>query len=168
MPADRDGHDDSGVFQRVLIPLRDGIELSGNLWLPSADRAAPTIFTYTPYQKDSFAAPEHATWIGRFMSRGYAVLIVDLRGVGPSEGITSGSLDPREGEDAAEVIAWAAAQEWSDGAIGMFGSSYECMTAFAAGALRPPALKAIVGLEGFFDGYRDTAYPGGARNFLGM
>jgi uncharacterized protein len=168
MPDNGAGRGDSGEFQRVLIPLRDGIELSGNLWLPEADRRSPTIFVYTPYQKDSFAAPEHATWIGRFVASGYAVLIVDLRGVGPSEGITSGSLDPREGEDATEVIAWAAGQPWSDGAIGMFGSSYECMTAFAAGALRPPALKAIVGLEGFFDGYRDTAYPGGARNFLGM
>ena len=159
---------DSAVFQRVLVPLGDGVELSGNLWLPATDGRWPTIFTYTPYQKDSFAAPEHATWIGHFVAGGYAVLIVDLRGTGASDGITSGSLDVREGEDAADVIAWAAAQPWSDGGIGMFGSSYECMTAFAAAALRPPALKAIVGLEGFFDGYRDTAYPGGARNFLGM
>ncbi len=45
----------------------------------------------------------------------------------------------------------------------MSGVSYLAISQYAAAALRPPALKAIVPWEGFTDAYRDLAFPGGVR-----
>jgi putative CocE/NonD family hydrolase len=55
--------------------------------------------------------------------RGYAVVNVDLRGFGTSEGVAT-LLSDQEATDYAEVIEWAAAQPWSSGRVGLNGVSY--------------------------------------------
>ena len=55
---------------------------------------------------------------------GFAVCRLDLRGTGSSDGIATDEYPPSEHDDLAEVIAWLAAQEWSNGRVGMFGTSY--------------------------------------------
>ena len=66
------------------IPMRDGIELAADVYLPEADALpAPAIMTMTPYDKGGlFVAPE-----GRVhQDHGYADVAVDVRGRGKSEG----------------------------------------------------------------------------------
>jgi putative CocE/NonD family hydrolase len=56
-----------------------------------------------------------------------------------------GKLDPYkfDNDDARAVINWIAAQPWSDGRVGMYGTGFSGFTAWAAARRAPPALKAI-------------------------
>ena len=68
--------------QPVRVPMRDGIELAGDLYLPEGPGPFPTLVTKTPYQRGG---------AGRaFVSHGYAVLKVSQRGRFDSEGIFVG------------------------------------------------------------------------------
>ena len=76
----------------VRIPVRDGLELSANLWLPvpTADRPDerfPVVLEMIPYGKDSWRRNGdvmRGTWLAR---RGYALCRLDVRGTGSSPGI---------------------------------------------------------------------------------
>nr|WP_245802166.1 CocE/NonD family hydrolase [Corynebacterium pacaense] len=104
----------------------------------------------------SWEAPDPVWWV----QQGYAVINLDTRGGGHSEG--RGDLfSDQEADDIAQVIAWAAAQPWSNGKIAMLGVSYLAISQYKVAALQPPALKAIVPWEGFSDAYRDFFTSGG-------
>lgn len=104
----------------------------------------------------SWEAPDPIWWA----QQGYAVINLDTRGAGRSEG--RGDLfSGREADDIAQVIAWIAEQPWSNGRVGMLGVSYLALSQYKAAALNPPALKAICPWEGFTDAYRDFFTPGG-------
>jgi uncharacterized protein len=168
-------------FERdVAITLRDGTKLRANVFRPDHAGQLPTIMCAHPYGKDiaplgrfrflrtpdpitfssytSWEAPDPSFWV----PRGYAVVNLDLRGFGKSEG-TGTLFSKQEAEDYAEAIAWVAAQPWSSGNVGLNGVSYLAISQWAVAALRPRALAAICPWEGFSDVYRDVAYPGGVR-----
>src|SRR3954454_14976991 len=89
----------------------------------------------------------------RLMERGYAFVMVDLRGFGGS----SGCLDwggPGEQADVVNAVRWAAAQPWSTGAVGMYGKSYDAVTGLIGVDHQPPGLKAVVAQEPVYDLYR--------------
>jgi putative CocE/NonD family hydrolase len=92
--------------------------------------------------------------------QGYAVINLDTRGGGHSEG-RGDLLSDQEADDIAQVIAWAADQPWSTGRIGMLGVSYLALSQYKVAARNPSALKAICPWEGFSDAYRDFFTPGG-------
>ena len=69
---------------------------------------------------------------------------VDLRGTGSSAGDATDEYPLVERTDLCTVIAWLAEQEWCDGNVGMFGTSYSGFNSLQIAAERPPALKAIV------------------------
>ena len=60
------------------------------------------------------------------MPRGYAHVIVNLRGTGGSEG-TFEFFDEQERSDLYDIVEWVAAQPWCDGNVGMIGVSYFAM-----------------------------------------
>ncbi|MDX6730721.1 MAG: uncharacterized protein QOC54_669 [Baekduia sp.] len=156
------------VHSNVEIPLGDGAVLAGDLCLPADGRPAPLILCYYPYHKDDFIGAmyeRHAN--AYFAEHGYATLLVDFRGLGSSSGATLDAMNRQEGDDAAEIVEWAAAQPWCDGNVGMWGLSYGAITSFKAAALKPPHLKAIAPIMGSLDPYHDWVYPGGCRNALG-
>ena len=66
-----------------------------------------------------------------------------------------------EKADGYDAVQWAAAQPWSNGAVGMWGASYVGYTQMAAASQHPSALKTIIPAVTFCDGY-DLIYPGGA------
>ncbi|MFF4935383.1 CocE/NonD family hydrolase [Streptomyces griseofuscus] len=167
--------------------MPDGVTLRLNLFRPAGDGPFPVLLSAHPYGKDalpkrkrgrwtvnpqyrvmhqsmplrisdqtSWEAPDPVWWT----RRGYAVINLDTRGGGRSEG--RGDLfSDQEADDIAQVIAWAAAQPWSTGRVGMLGVSYLAMSQYKVAALNPPALKAICPWEGFTDMYRDFCTPGG-------
>jgi putative CocE/NonD family hydrolase len=71
-------------------------------------------------------------------AQGYAVVVQSTRGRFGSEGV----FEPLQSdvEDGVDCIEWAAAQEWSTGRVGMFGSSYAGMTQWLAAIGTPPHL----------------------------
>src|SRR5687768_14806956 len=96
----------------VRIPVSDGAELGGCLFLPAKKGPAPTIVVVTPY--GNVGELGYKPYLGK----GYAHLNVSVRGTGESEGAWCVFCD-REAKDAAEVVEWAARQPWSNGKIGM-------------------------------------------------
>ncbi len=171
----------------VPVRMRDGVTLRLNLFRPAGEGPFPVIMSAHPYGKDevpklkrgrwslnpqfrimnqpeplrisdqtSWEAPDPAWWA----QQGYAVINLDTRGGGHSEG-RGDLLSDQEADDIAQVIAWAAAQPWCSGRVGMLGVSYLALSQYKVAALGPPALKAICPWEGFTDAYRDLFTPGG-------
>ena len=143
----------------LLIEMSDGVRLAADLYLPSGDNPGgwPTIVTTTPYSRKSLGPEEY------FPQRGYAHLVVDIRGTGNSGG-TWQVLGEREQRDVAEVVEWAGAQEWSNGDVGMYGASYLAITQLLGAARRPAGLKALFPIVPMADSYRDISFVGGQTN----
>ena len=94
---------------------------------------------------------------------------LDLRGTGSSEGIAIDEYDAQEQADVCEAIAWLAAQEWSTGRVGMYGTSWGGFNSIQVAMERPPALGAIVPIYASDDRYTDDVhYIGGALKALDL
>jgi putative CocE/NonD family hydrolase len=157
------------IERNVLIPLTDDIALAADLHLPDGPGPFPTLVNFYPYRKDDVIGSFTAYTRRWFAARGYAHLLVDVRGSGGSAGRWVESMHPLpEGRDGAEVVEWAAAQPWADGSVGIWGISYGGMIAFATAAERPPHLRAIAPVYGMWDIRRDFVAPGGCPNMLGV
>jgi hypothetical protein len=65
----------------MRIPMRDGISLSADVWLPAEPGRYPVLLIRTPYLKtgELFRFPEHGAF---FASRGYVLVVQDVRGRG--------------------------------------------------------------------------------------
>ncbi len=98
--------------------------------------------------------------VRNFLYRGYAFVVVEMRGTGASFG-SQAPLEPQLGIDGAEVVEWIAAQPWSDGNVGMRGQSYDAWGALATAAHAPKALKCIAPGVIAFESYSDAVRPGG-------
>lgn len=160
---------DTRVIRNVLIPLTDGVTLAADLHLPEASGPFPTLVSLYPYRKDDVIGSFSAYAQRWFARRGYAHLLVDVRGTGGSEGHRAETFHPLlESGDAADVVEWAAAQDWSDGAVGVWGISYGGLTALAAGVARPPHLRAIAPVYPLWDIRSDVGAPGGCPTMLGQ
>ena len=163
---------DCGVEVRrdVRIPVRDGLELSANLWLPIAAPAAPdaaadapaarvpAILEMIPYRKDDWrwASDEaRGQWLA---ARGFAFCRLDVRGTGSSPGIALDEYTARETLDGFDAVEWLASQAWSNGNVGMWGISYGGFTAIQVAMLRPPHLRAIVPVYASDDRYTDDVH----------
>ncbi|MBP2479422.1 putative acyl esterase [Crossiella equi] len=95
--------------------------------------------------------------------RGYALVLVDLRGFGGS----TGCVDAAGRGDQADVraaIDWAAKQPWSTGAVGMYGKSFDAITGLIGNNLGQDALKAVVAQEPIWDLYRNIRSYGVPRS----
>ena len=122
----------------VRIPMRDGITLAADLVLP-AQRPAAAVVMRTPYGRGGELPTERADV---FAKAGYAAVWVDVRGRGDSEG----RFEPyrNDGLDGVDVIAWAAAQDWCDGAVATYGGSYPGRIQWLTALHHPPALRAMI------------------------
>jgi predicted acyl esterase len=122
-----------------------------------------------PYRKDDATAsyrPEYERLCGEY---GYAVARVDLRGTGSSEGVAADEYPASEQADLCQVIGWLAAQPWSTGSVGMYGTSYSGFNSLQVAAARPPALKAVVAIYASDDRYTDDVhYTGGTAKLLDL
>ena len=96
----------------------------------------------------------------KIVQAGYAVVHQDVRGAGASEGHYRPFLDDRQ--DGVDTLAWAQAQSWSNGELGMMGISYTAGTQWLAAIETPPNLKAIAPHSFHHDPYLGWLYQGGA------
>jgi putative CocE/NonD family hydrolase len=101
--------------------------------------------------------------MGYLAQHGYAELYVDVRGTGGSEGLPADEYTVEEHADTVRVIDWLSKQRWSNGAVGMHGTSYSAFNSVQIAAeYHPRALKAIFALCGTDDRYTDDIHcPGG-------
>ncbi len=117
------------VHQRfgVTTPMRDGVELVSDLWLPGEDGQYPTVLVRTPYLK---AKARWMTLGHAFARNGYAFIVQDARGRGDSEGEFDFFF--ADAEDGYDTIEWITRQSWSNGRIGMMGGSYRATVQWLA------------------------------------
>lgn len=152
------------VHQDVRIPLGDGSgSLAADLYRPDrADQVPALIFMLSPYRKDvtGHEFEPMFTWLAE---RGYASLLVDLRGTGSSDGARRPITHAAEGDDGVAAVEWAAEQDWCSGAVGMWGASYGCVTALRTAARRPPHLRAVIAITGPTDPGNEAFSIDGAR-----
>lgn len=122
----------------LRIPMRDGVYLSTDIFLPPEEGSYPVILQRTPYDNTS----QHSTAEAAFFARlGYAFAIQDVRGRCDSEG----EWDPwmNEHYDGYDTIEWIAKQSWCNGKVGMMGGSYLGFVQWMAARERPPHLTAL-------------------------
>ncbi|HEU4794101.1 MAG TPA: CocE/NonD family hydrolase, partial [Pyrinomonadaceae bacterium] len=101
------------------VRMRDGVELSADVYRPDAAGQFPVILSRTPYIKTGNSTLAIARY---FVPRGYVFVAMDVRGRGDSDGeFVPYRNDGRDGYDA---IEWCAKQSWSTGKIGTIGGSY--------------------------------------------
>jgi predicted acyl esterase len=149
------------VKLHVQIPMRDGVRLAANVYLPAEHLRLPVILERTPYNKGTEVTPNYQALI----DHGYAVVVEDVRGRYESEG----QFDPlrQEPADGDDTLNWIARQPWSDGKIGMIGGSYRGIVQWKAALLKNPHLKAILPVVSGDDDYRDRFYSTGGAMKLG-
>ncbi len=149
-------------IEHTWIPLRDGSRLAARIWLPEGAARSPAVVEYIPYGKRVGTRERDEAMHAWFAGHGLAALRVDLRGSGESDGVLLDEYLPQEQEDGLDVIAWAAAQPWCTGAVGLIGKSWGGFNALQIAARRPPALRGIVSVCSTDDRYADDVhYMGG-------
>ncbi|MEV4320291.1 CocE/NonD family hydrolase [Actinocrispum sp. NPDC049592] len=147
----------------VPVPMRDGIALATNVWLPDGPGPFPALLVRTPYGKDDaglYGNPKLPN-VFALVEAGYAVVAQDVRGTSRSPG----TFVPHNHEktDSLDTLAWLAAQPWCDGEVGMWGGSYMGFTQWEAAAHDEPALRAIAPVMSSADPYAAPwRSPGGA------
>jgi predicted acyl esterase len=156
---------DPGVSRTGYITLPRGVKVAYDLTLPAGSGRFPVALEYNHYSAGADnGAGVAGTDAGDLLAAGFAVLGVNEPGSGCSGG-TDDMADLNEwGRAGAEVVEWAAAQPWSTGHVGMFGSSWTGITQVGIASIRPRGLDAIAPFHIAGDFYRDVAYPGGISN----
>jgi putative CocE/NonD family hydrolase len=161
----------------VAVPMRDGVNLSVDVYRPNVEGRFPALLAFSIYNKDlqgpdvAAALPPQPAWSSLwagpleagdtkfFVARGYVHIIGSPRGIGKSDGGGSRQWDSYD------LIEWIAQQPWCDGKVGMVGiSGFGAEQLFVA-RQNPPHLKAIFpydprGAYGTLGSFREE-YPGG-------
>ena len=174
------------ILWDVPIPMDDGAILYADVYLPIAEGRYATVMAMGPYGKGlPFQVAYKDAWEDMvktcpeavagstnkyqnwevvdpeiWVPDGYACVRIDSRGAGRSPGKMV-NFGKRETRDFYECIEWAAAQDWSNGKIGLNGISYFAMNQWSVASLRPPHLAAVSIWEGMIDYYRDGYRHGG-------
>ncbi|MCM3125702.1 MULTISPECIES: CocE/NonD family hydrolase [unclassified Mesobacillus] len=144
----------------VFITMRDGVILAADVHLPDGPGPFPVILTQTPYNKNVSSTENLNEY---FIKRGYAHVVVDVRGTGASQGAWD-SFGEAEQRDGKELVEWAASQPWSNGKVGLYGSSYRAINQLLTAAQHPDGLEAIFPIVPMGDMYRDILMSGGLIN----
>ena len=142
------------VDKGVAVPMRDGVELAADVYLPEGRGPFPALLQRVPYSREAGRIIDFSLDSRRALKAGYALVVQDVRGRFASGGAFRPFLD--DGADGADSVAWTAAQDWCDGRIGMAGGSYGGAAQWAAARARPPALAAIapfVATDDCYDGW---------------
>jgi putative CocE/NonD family hydrolase len=163
-------------YSSCYVPMRDSILLAVDVFLPKkleAGKKIPTIGYLDRYVrsveakwpfnwlKDPIEASVIEQEIKFFTSYGYAIVVVDVRGTGASQGKRRMEFSPEEVLDGRDMVDWIIAQPWSDRNVGTTGVSYLGTTAEMLLANQHPAVKACIPRSAIFDLYNDLAFPGG-------
>lgn len=148
------------IERDIRVPMRDGITLGTDLYVPLAPgdgRTWPTLLIRTPYDR---LLQDRGGDCSFFTRHGYAVVVQDCRGRFGSEGRFR--LGRGEAEDGYDTVEWIAAQAWSNGRVGTLGTSYLAWVQSALATLAPPHLQAMWVHEGIANGLKESVRQGGA------
>lgn len=168
----------------VAITLRDGTVVYADVFRPVTEEKVPVLFASTMFGKygsyvslddipgrngvprealsglQSWEAPDPAWWV----DHGYAMVNVDIRGIGSSEG-NACYFGSQDSDDNYDIIEFLGQQSWSNGKVAMVGNSWLAITQWYVASQNPPHLAAIAPWEGHANMYEDEYMRGGIPNF---
>lgn len=149
------------VDRDVMVPMRDGVCLATDVYRPDDLEEHPVLVHRIPYGK-SIAHYVGSQMVNPILAaeHGYVVVIQDCRGSGASEGLMTPYA--QEAYDGYDCIEWAAIRPWSDGNVGIYGSSYMGVTCLQAVVASPPHLRAAMSYLTAGNLYQGWLYSGGA------
>jgi putative CocE/NonD family hydrolase len=129
----------------TMIPTRDGVKLATDIYRPARNGAPisdrlPLLLQRTPYNKEGAGLVANAKF---FAQHGYVVALQDIRGRYKSEG-SFGKYDESSATDGYDTIEWLAKLPFTDGQVGMWGTSYAAHTQADASKVHPPHLKTML------------------------
>ena len=150
------------VRYHQMVPMRDDVRLATDVYLPSGSGPFPTLLVRDIYGNGS--APGRQRYARWATENGYAFVFQNARGRYDSEGQWYPYF--QEIHDGYDTLSWIEGQHWSNGKVGMFGTSYLASVQWLAALGQHPALKAIAPAMSPGNYYRDVAYPGGAFSLL--
>jgi predicted acyl esterase len=153
--------------ESLMLPMPDGRSVYVEVYRPKAAGKFGVILEASPYhgtlynregwrilpQPSKADSDEPQGLVGYFVPRGYAVVMMDLRGTGKSQGCLD-HLGPKDAVDLKTTVEWAASQGWSNGKVGMVGHSYVGSSPAVAAAQNPRGLETVVlsaGLASMYD-----------------
>ena len=152
-----DSQSNSRMLIDVKVPMRDGVNLSTDIYLPRGPGPFPTVLMRTPYSNNLENVVEKGR---RLADQGYAGAIQDCRGRWDSEGVYYPVVN--EGKDGYDTQEWIGRQQWSDGHIGLAGASYGGTVQFTSAPHRSQYLKCMTPRVICCDYYSGLVHPGGA------
>ena len=99
--------------EKVVVPMRDGIELATDIYRPSADGPWPCVLSRSPYNKNGNRGTAQ-----RFINEGFAFVAQDCRGRFESKG----EYDPfkTDHHDGFDTVEWIAIDIFAQGTIDNF------------------------------------------------
>ncbi|WP_417264564.1 CocE/NonD family hydrolase [Celeribacter sp.] len=156
------------------VTMRDGCRIAVDVYLPQGAEDGvrfPTLLLFTPYFRrfklkpgsQETPNPNTGKFSTYFVPRGYAVVVIDVRGTGASFGTRDGFRSPKERLDSAEIADWVIAQDWSNGELGATGISYLGAASDFLASTGHPAVKAIAPLFSVWDTYSDNYFHAGMQ-----
>lgn len=155
----------SYTVSRVAIPMRDGVELVADHYVPAADtEPVGTLLVRGPYGR---GFPFSLMFAALHAARGYRVLLQSVRGTFGSGGVFQPMI--HEAADGADTVAWLRQQPWFTGRFATIGISYLGFTQWALLQDPPPELAAAVITAGPHD-FSTSAWGTGSftvNDFLG-
>ena len=132
------------VEENVPADMRDGTILRSDVYRPSRPGNYPVLLCRTPYDKSAAGYVETAQELG---SRGYIVVVQDLRGRYESDGEWPWHYEDKatisDGQDGYDTVEWAVGLPGSDGQVGTWGHSYPAWCIWSLAATQPPHLTAV-------------------------
>lgn len=130
---------DVTVERGLRVPMRDGVELVADHFVPDTPSPAGTILVRAPYGR---RFPFSALYGSVYAARGYHVVFQSVRGTFGSGGDFMPMV--HEVEDGADTVAWLRDQPWFTGSFATMGLSYLGFTQWALMMDPPPELKAAI------------------------
>jgi predicted acyl esterase len=143
--------------KHVLVPMRDGKRLSTYLYFPEGKGPWPVVYEQ---RYADLRGADTRRGFARLAAAGYVVAAQNFRGTHLSEGTWVGyrALGWGEQQDGYDTVEWLAAQPWSTGKVGTFGSSQGGFAQNFLAVAAPPHLVCQymidTGLSLFHEGYR--------------
>ena len=146
------------IERNIMVPARDGVHLATDVYRPAdIPGPLPALLERTPYGKQDLERMRRAE---RYAEHGYAVVVQDCRGCHSSGGeLVFLVNEPFDGYDAVE---WTARQEWCDGKVGTYGTSYVAWTQSTLATQNPPHLACMIPTMGGWNAYTSSVRQGGA------
>jgi predicted acyl esterase len=149
------------VHHGVWIPMRDGIKLASEIFLPAGDGPWPVVLLRTPYGR--MGGTRYAK---QFKDDRVVFVTQDTRGRGNSAGTLDALNDENEIIDGNDTLTWIASQSWCNGRIGMVGGSGHGTCARMAYLGRHPNLLAIQAVNSAGPMYPYWSFENGVRTWL--